>query len=104
MRAHTGPIFGPDVDDWGDIIPPITPGLPDGLNWPEGRSVLDNGCEMEPDVGPLPEASIGDAECVGANPSIAVTVTNDADATAPANFSILVDGTVVETVGPVAPG
>ena len=54
--GHTGPIFGPDVEDWGDIIPPIVPGLPDGLNWPEGRAILDNGCEMEPDPGPMPEA------------------------------------------------
>ncbi len=33
-----------------------------------------------------------------------MTVTNGADATAPAFFTILVDGVVVETIGPVAPG
>ena len=103
-REHTGPIFGPEVEDWGDIIPPIDPGLPLGLNWPEGRAILENGCEMEPDVGPLPTASIGDAECVGNSASISVTVTNEAEATQPATFEILVDGAVVQTVGPLAPG
>ncbi len=103
--GHTGPIFTLGADNWGDIIPPIRPGLPLGLNWPEGRPILDNGCETEPpDIGPQPGASIGDAECVGTTPSVAVTVTNADDATAPAFFTILVDGAVVETVGPVAPG
>jgi hypothetical protein len=101
--GHTGPIFAPGVEDWGDIIPPV-PGLPGGLNWPEGQSVLNDGCEAQPDVGPLPSASIGQAQCVGTTPQIDVTVSNGADATAPAFFTILVDGAVVETVGPVAPG
>ncbi len=35
------------------------------MNWPEGESVLDNGCEVQPDVGPLPTATIGGLECVG---------------------------------------
>ena len=104
--GHTGPIFAPGVDDWGDIIPPIRPGLPDGLNWPEGRSYLDNGCEAPPppDVGPLPSASIGEVACVGSEATVDVTVSNGADATAPARFTIRVDGVVVETVGPLAPG
>ena len=102
--THTGPIFSPDVQDWGDIIPPIPPRLPDGLNWPAGQAVLDNGCEVKPDVGPLPSASIGQAQCVGTTPQIDVTVSNSAAATAPAFFTILVDGALVETVGPVAPG
>lgn len=103
--AHTGPIFTPGADNWGDIIPPIRPGLPLGLNWPEGRPILDNGCETKPpDIGPQPGASIGDAACVGTTPSVTVTVTNADDATAPAFFTILVDGAEVETVGPVAPG
>ena len=62
---HVGPIFGPDVEEWGDIIPPIRPGLPHGLNWPEGRAILHNGCEMDPDVGPRPHARVGDLGCVG---------------------------------------
>ena len=101
---HTGPIFAPGVENWGDIIPPIPPELPRGLNWPEGQSVLNNGCEVQPDVGPLPSASIGEVECVGTTPQVGVTVTNGAAATAPAFFAVLVDGVVVETVGPVAPG
>ena len=41
--------------------PDRSPELPDGLNWPEGRAILDNGCEMEPDHGPgCPESKIGD--------------------------------------------
>ena len=102
--THTGPIFAPGVEDWGDIIPPIPPELPDGLNWPEGQAILGNGCEVKPDVGPLPNASIGAAQCVGPDASVAVTVSNAADATAPAFFTILVDGVLVETVGPVARG
>ena len=100
---HVGPIFEPGADEWGDIIPPV-PGLPLGRNWPEGSNVLNNGCEMEPDVGPLPTATIGDAECTGTAPSVEVTVSNDPDATQPAFFAILVDGAVVERVGPVPPG
>ena len=103
---HTGPIFTPGSTNWGDIIPPVPPELPDGMNWPQGAPILNNGCEVPPppDVGPLPSASIGDVECVGTDPRVAVTVSNGADATAPANFVILVDGVPVETVGPVAPG
>jgi hypothetical protein len=100
---HVGPIFEPGADEWGDIIPPV-PGLPQGRNWPEGSSVLDNGCEMPPDVGPLPTATIGDVECTGPAPSVEVTVSNDPGATQPAFFSVLVDGAVVERVGPVPAG
>ncbi|MBZ5738269.1 hypothetical protein [Nocardioides mangrovi] len=103
--AHTGPIFGPDVDHWGDIIPPIRPGLPRGRNWTaEGQGLLANGCESEPDVGPLPSAAIGDAGCTGTTPAVTVTVHNDADATQPATFTIRVDGVDVQTLGPLAPG
>ncbi|MBA2954726.1 hypothetical protein GON03_10355 [Nocardioides sp. MAH-18] len=102
---HTGPIFGPDVEKWGNIVPPIDPGLPDGLNWTaEGRAILDNGCEMPPDPGPIPAAEIADAACSGATPSVSVTVSNDADATDPASFTIRVNGVAVQTVGPIAPG
>jgi hypothetical protein len=103
--SHTGPVFGPDVEDWGDIIPPIRPGLPRGLNWnAAGRAVLDNGCEMEPDVGPEPRAAIADVECAGTTPDEVVTVSNAADATEPATFTIRVNGAPVRTVGPIAPG
>jgi archaellum component FlaF (FlaF/FlaG flagellin family) len=104
--THTGPIFSPGLDRWGDIIPPVPPEVPDGMNWPEGAPILNNGCEVPPppDVGPLPEALIGTVACVGTVPNVDVKVTNGADATAPANFEILVDGVVVQTVGPVAPG
>ncbi len=100
---HVGPIFELGADEWGDIIPPV-PDLPNGRNWPEGSSVLDNGCEMQPDVGPLPTATIGDAQCTGTTSSVEVTVSNDPDATQPAFFAILVDGAVVQQVGPVPPG
>lgn len=103
--SHTGPIFGPDVDNWGDIIPPIRPGLPNGLNWnAAGRAILDNGCEMEPDVGPLPSATIGDATCTAGAPTVDVTVSNSPEATDDATFTIRVDGADVRTVGPIAPG
>jgi hypothetical protein len=103
--SHTGPVFGPDVEDWGDIIPPIRPGLPRGLNWNAASSaVLDNGCEMEPDVGPEPRAAIADVECAGTTPAVVVTVGNAADATDPATFTIRVNGAPVQTVGPIAPG
>jgi hypothetical protein len=104
--THTGPIFSPGLRNWGDIIPPVPPELPDGMNWPDGSPILDNGCEVPPppDVGPLPDALIGTVACVGTVPSVDVKVTNGADATAPANFEILVDNVVVQTVGPVAPG
>lgn len=102
---HTGPIFFDDTDHWGDIIPPVPPQLPDGRNWTaEGRAILDNNCEVPPDVGPLGSATIGDAACVGPTPSVDVTVSNAAEATDPATFTIRVDGNPVQTVGPVAPG
>jgi len=103
--THTGPIFRPGLDDWGDIIPPV-PGFEQGLNWPEGAPILNNGCEVPPppDVGPQPSATIGDVVCAGTAASVQVIVTNGADATAPAFFAILVDGAVVDRVGPVAPG
>ena len=102
---HTGPIFAPGVEDWGDIVPPV-PGVPGGLNWPEGKALLNNGCEVPPppDVGPQPGASIGEVVCDGATPSVVVTVTNAANATAPADFAILVDGVVVQTVEGVPSG
>jgi hypothetical protein len=102
---HTGPIFAPDVDDWGDIIPPTQPDLPNGLNWPAGREILKDGCEMAPDPGPDPAATIGDVVCVGTDPTVEITVTNGADATAPATFAIFVAGAPVPpVVGPVPPG
>ena len=100
---HTGPIFEPGADEWVGIIPPV-PGLPQGRNWPEGSSVLDNGCEMQPDVGPLPTATVGDAECTGPAPRVLVRVSNDPDATQPAFFAIAIEGDVVEEVGPVPAG
>ncbi len=101
---HTGPIFTPGGPrPWGDIIPP-NPAVPDGKNWPAGESILANGCEVEPDPGPLPSATIGDLVCTGTDPSIEVRVSNDAKATAPASFTILVNGAAVQTAGPVAPG
>ena len=102
--SHNGPIFTPaGPAPWGDIIPPIQ-GLPGGQNWPEGQGILANGCEVQPDPGPMPAATIGQVECDGTTPTLEVTVSNDADATASANFAIVVDLDLVETVGPIAPG
>jgi hypothetical protein len=101
---HIGPVFAPGVDDWGDIIPPLRPELPRGLNWRGGQDILRNGCEVPPDVGPLPDASLGELQCVGTDPRLVVTVSNDAEATAPARFAVFVDGVVVDRVGPVPPG
>src|SRR4051812_18378930 len=54
---HTGPIFpneGPD-GKWGDIIPPFdySGGHYPGLNWPEGRAVIDGHCDVH-EIEPLP--------------------------------------------------
>lgn len=54
--GHTGPIatslavaqsLKAQHIKWGDIIPPI-PGLPNGLNWPAGQSILNAGCTFAP--------------------------------------------------------
>jgi LPXTG-motif cell wall-anchored protein len=103
---HTGPIFTPDLPAgavWGDIIPPIQPGLPDGLNWPEGAPILANGCEPLPPE-PLPGAEIGEVECGDVTATVAVTLTNDAAATANARFAILVNGSPQPPVTVVPPG
>jgi hypothetical protein len=42
--------------------------------------------------------------CTGTDPSIEVRVANDSKATAPASFTIWVNGSAVQTAGPVAPG
>jgi hypothetical protein len=102
--AHRGPIFAPGVDEWGDIIAPIRPGLPRGRNWPEGRAILEEGCEVQPDVGPEPRASEGEVECDGTGARMDITLLDEPRATAPATFEIVVNGTVVETVGPLQPG
>ena len=53
---HDGPIYTPDCTrGWGDIIPPI-PDLPNGHNWPEGRDILNDGCEV---AGPRPASRRG---------------------------------------------
>jgi len=59
---------------------------------------------MQPDVGAVPNAVASGASCVGSVPVVEGTLSNDAGATAPATFEVLVDGVVVETVGPLAPG
>jgi len=51
---HIGPVFNPNTvyppphngDQWGDIIPPFdySGGHFDGLNWPEGQTILENDC------------------------------------------------------------
>ena len=55
--GHTGPIVTSRAQaqslknqkiKWGDIIPPIDPGLPGGLNWPAGQSILNAGCTFAP--------------------------------------------------------
>ncbi len=41
--SHTGPIF--PADNWGDIIPAF--GDYPGLNWPEGKGIVDAGCDTD---------------------------------------------------------
>lgn len=41
--SHTGPIF--PNDNWGDIIPAF--GDYPGLNWPEGKGIVDAGCDTD---------------------------------------------------------
>jgi hypothetical protein len=106
---HTGPIFSPDLPpgaDWGDIIPPLPPSLPNGRNWPGGEAILANGCETQPDVGPRPVSIIGNVECVAGPTAIdEVRVFNGPRATDSASFTIFVNGMQQGgTVGPLAPG
>ena len=41
---HTGPIWQPGAQQWGDIIPPIPSLNFPGLNWPEGEATHTNNC------------------------------------------------------------
>lgn len=76
---HTGPIWyeGAKADgiDWGDIIPPVVR-VTDGLNWPEGQAILENGCNIptenpseSPSTSPSENPSVGPSESATANPS-----------------------------------
>jgi hypothetical protein len=39
------PGFQDEGIEWGDIIPPIPPDIPNGLNWTaEGQAIFNNGC------------------------------------------------------------
>jgi hypothetical protein len=51
---HTGPVWHPGAEEWGDIIPPIPAlGFP-GLNWDaEGQAIHANNC-VPPDLPPPP--------------------------------------------------
>jgi hypothetical protein len=50
FTQHNEPvIWEPGLKDqgieWGDIIPPIPPDIPNGLNWTaEGQAIFNNGC------------------------------------------------------------
>jgi hypothetical protein len=59
--GHTGPVWDPTLKanhiKWGDIIPPFdyqdgdSVAHFDGLNWPDGQAILENGCApLEPPV------------------------------------------------------
>src|SRR5262245_1263734 len=44
---HQGPVFGPGVQHWGDIIPPFQyQGQTYSLNWPAGEAIFENGCKV----------------------------------------------------------
>jgi hypothetical protein len=51
---HKGPLVTSEAESqalkdqmimWGDIIPPLA-GVHDGLNWPAGQAILENGCKF----------------------------------------------------------
>ena len=51
---HKGPLVTSEAESqalkdqmimWGDIIPPLA-GVHDGLNWPAGQAILENGCDV----------------------------------------------------------
>jgi hypothetical protein len=51
---HQGPLVTSEAEAqalkdqqimWGDIIPPVPP-FHNGLNWPAGQAILENGCEF----------------------------------------------------------
>ncbi len=65
---HVGPVWYEGITvSWGDIIPPFD-GPDDlhfpGLNWPEGRAIFENGCEIpdyEPEFGAIEVTKVVDA-------------------------------------------
>jgi len=92
---HTGPVFDSSMeqgDDWGDIIPDVdddgNPMPHDGLNWPEGREILEAGCEFVSNPGPeqnptLAIVKTGTATITqGGTVTYTVTVTNSGTAAA----------------------
>jgi hypothetical protein len=51
---HQGPLVTSEAQaqafkdagiEWGDIIPPVPP-FHNGLNWPAGQAILENGCKL----------------------------------------------------------
>ncbi len=78
---HSGPVFFPEADSWGDIIPPFDYGDDDelsfpGLNWnAEGQEIYFNDCDVP--AAPEPPGS-AEEEVTGGE-----TVTTDHDGTGP---------------------
>ena len=65
---HKGPLVTSEAESqalkdqmimWGDIIPPLA-GVHDGLNWPAGQAILENGCKfVTPPNGTAPPNGTG---------------------------------------------
>jgi hypothetical protein len=79
--GHTGPIWSPGADTWGDIIPPFDfdGGHFDGLNWTaEGRAIYENKCNIPdptPTVAPTEAPTAAPTEAPTAAPTEAPTPT-----------------------------
>jgi hypothetical protein len=71
--GHTGPIWSPGAETWGDIIPPFTfdGGSFPGLNWTdEGQAIYKNDCKI-----PDPTPTAAPTEAPTAAPTEAPTPT-----------------------------
>jgi hypothetical protein len=71
---HTGPIWQPGAQQWGDIIPPIPSLNFPGLNWPEGEATHANDCvppNLPPPTPPNGQEGAAPAPGPGAAPAAA---------------------------------
>lgn len=84
---HTGPIFPNEGADgkWGDIIPPFdySGGHYPGLNWPEGRAVIDAGCAVHEIVPPDETTTTTAVTSSSAPPTNPPNPTNPSSSTVP---------------------
>jgi hypothetical protein len=111
--GHTGPVWDPTLKEqhikWGDIIPPFdyqdgdSVVHFDGLNWPAGQAILENGC-VPP--GPPPEQEFGSLAVTKVVLGLPLAGT-PVDGAIPASFTAHVscdDGTEQDVTFPISGG